>query len=274
MKTYDEMVEAVFRRRDAYLITKRTRRRVVVRVVIPVCLACVAGVAGYGAWSYLPRQVTPPSTLEEISSTAGREGFIAPAPTAPLALPSTTSSRTTATGNTDSDELSGKKIFAFNKIVGSASAACRYRDPAQHYDEKWDEDKTAAYLGVDLRRVPEFLSEKMARVGGGEFTVTYRNDGTLVEDVVSYSFEGNAGQQLSLSASRLGVPYDCIYSLETEIATPVRLRSTGEIVSVLVATDGEGLYIGDFAYADVNYRIRVENTSPIIIDRLVRMIAE
>lgn len=177
---------------------------------------------------------------------------------------------------------SSKHLFAINEITGTMSAAKKYYDPAQHYNETWDSVKMKEYLGVDIINAINVLPSglEMKYTGGGEFAVTYENNGTLVEDRTCYEFVGKEHQKVTVLASKLRIPYDCLYQLDSEKETTFKLHN-GDLIRALVAAQHKwettmeyAFYVADFEYNGVYYRIQTENITSWQLDSLIRAIAE
>lgn len=179
-------------------------------------------------------------------------------------------------------DSSSKHLFAINEITGTMSAALKYYDPALHYDEAWNKNKMAEYLGVDIISAINALPSgyEMEYTGGEEVSVTYENDGTLVEDRACYEFTGNDHKKVTVLASKLRTPYDCLYQLDSEEETTFKLQN-GDVVKVLVAAQHKSettmeyaFYVADFEYNGVYYRIKAENITSWQLDSLIREIAK
>lgn len=177
---------------------------------------------------------------------------------------------------------SSKHLFAINEITGTMSAAKKYYDPTQHYNETWDSVKMKEYLGVDIINAINVLPSglEMKYTGESEFAVTYENNGTLVEDRTCYEFVGKDHQKVTVLASKLRIPYDCLYQLDSEKETTFELHN-GDIIQVLVAAQHKlentmeyAFYVIDFEYKGIYYRIEAENITSWQLDSLIRAIAE
>lgn len=184
--------------------------------------------------------------------------------------------------NSAADDSSSKHLFAINEISGTMSAAKKYYDPAQHYNETWDSVKMKEYLGVDIINAINVLPSglEMKYTGGSEFAVTYENNGTLVEDRTCYEFAGKDHQKLTVLASKLRIPYDCLYQLDSEKETTFKLHN-GDLIQALVAAQHKlettmeyAFYVVDFEYNGVYYRIETENITSWQLDSLIRAIAK
>ncbi len=50
MKSYNEIADSVFNRREQFEICKKKRRKIIVRTVTPVCCVCIVAISGFVAW--------------------------------------------------------------------------------------------------------------------------------------------------------------------------------------------------------------------------------
>lgn len=154
-------------------------------------------------------------------------------------------------------------ICHLNQIDGIASAAPLYLDPAKHYTKDWDNKQVADYLGLDFSN----LGSAYKYVGNANHTVTYNNSGSLVRDLVCFNYKYN-DIEFTMAASKLGVPYDCIYSLSENKTTSVKAKN-GMADVLFAASAGENekqpeiqkLMVADFQYNGVCYRVTAENIS-------------
>ena len=160
-----------------------------------------------------------------------------------------------------------------NQIDGIANAAPLYLDPAKHYTEDWNNEKVTQYLGIDLSN----LGSEFEYIGEQNHTVTYRNDGTLVRDLMGFSYK-YSGSEFTVAVSKLSLPYDCIYALEESKKTNVGTEKGS--VEVLFAgaaggenaTENQTLIVADFELNGVNYRVKAENISLTSFYNFVRSI--
>lgn len=172
---------------------------------------------------------------------------------------------------TENDNV--KHICYLNQIDGIANAAPLYLDPAKHYTEDWNNEKVTQYLGIDLSN----LGSEFEYIGEQNHTVTYRNDGTLVRDLMGFSYK-YSGSEFTVAVSKLSLPYDCIYALEESKKTNVGTEKGS--VEVLFAgaaggenaTENQTLIVADFELNGVNYRVKAENISLTSFYNFVRSI--
>ena len=169
------------------------------------------------------------------------------------------------------------RLLVINEITDMTSAAPKYRDPELHDTETWDYETLVAYLGADLKTV---LSE-FGRLYGledcsaEEFPVIFQKDGQLVEDVSSFMAADGNGAEVCISASKLRVPYDCIYRADHEIMTAVPIPDTDETVDVMIyGNTDELLYVADFTLNEVHYRITMKHLSTEPLAELLYMMVK
>lgn len=258
MKNYDELTNDLLERRDRYVADQKKKRKRVMGVATSLCCFCLVALLGFGMWQSDLFKPMPPTVIDGSSNIGELDD---------------SSHQTTDKNNDDS-----KSLFIINEITETISAAPKYRDPALHYNEKWNTSEMAIYLGVDLKDILVAFNERneMQYVGLNEFTTTYENNGVLVEDRSAYESEGKDGKRVVILASKLGMPYDCIYQTETDLKTSVRTSGTNETVSLQVYAQTKTgpymeyqMYVIDFEYQGVYYRITAENISPFQLDALI-----
>lgn len=85
----------------------------------------------------------------------------------------------------------------------------------------------------------------------------------IVEDRMCYEFVGADDAKITVLASKLKPPYDCIYYSNTKNTTTIGIPETNENVTVLVYSKDKSFFVIDFEYNGNYYRITAENTEPI-----------
>lgn len=288
MKNYDETINAVFNRINEYEIAKKRKRKIVMKTVTSLCCVCLVALLGIGVWQSDFFKTAPPIELDD-STLIGEKDWIddkdgfnsreldnsSPQATdnknneelnqlqQNTSTPIENEDASPTTDNKISNDNDSKYICYLNQIDGIASAAPLYLDPAKHYTKDWDNKQVADYFGVDLSN----LSSKYKYIGNANHTVTYNNSDSLVRDLVCFNYK-YSDIEFIVTASRLGVPYDCVYSLDGEKTTSV--KSTNGSVDVLFAAtiggnekqlEPQKLMVADFQYNGVCYRVTAENIS-------------
>lgn len=283
MKNCNEMVNSLLERREQYETEKRNRRKMLTRTITPLCCMCLVALLGFGAWRGGMFEYQPMQTAED-AVVPGTKDWYGPDEEEPFVNQNDNSSQNDNTSvnndnfSVDSDSTT-KYLFDINEITGTVNAAPLYRDPDLHYNEVWDVNKTIEYLGVDILQsvatMPEGLG--LQYIEDHEFTATFENDGTLVEDVLGYNFSGNNGAKLTILASKLRSPYDCIYMSNTDEITDIRIPETDVTIPLRVYAQNKSdsaleynFYVIDFEYAGNYYRIIGENITSYHLDALIR----
>lgn len=77
MKNYNEMANDVLRRIGEHETEQRNRRKVMKKVIIPICSLCLVAILGIGLWQGDFFSKTPPSQLDD-SSITGEQNYIEP----------------------------------------------------------------------------------------------------------------------------------------------------------------------------------------------------
>ena len=77
MKNYNEMANDVFRRIGEYETQKRNRRKLMKKVILPICCFCLVAILGIGLWQGDYFSKTPSSQLED-STVIGEVDYIEP----------------------------------------------------------------------------------------------------------------------------------------------------------------------------------------------------
>ena len=265
MKNCDEMVHSLLERREAY-VAEQTRKRIrIVRTAASVCCVCLVALLGFEMWQggvFLkqPTASEHPADIENKDKTK---------PDTPNREPTQESKDNQQSTHHNSGIKPGdnrKLLFGLNEITGTVTAAPRYYDPDFHYKETWDFQKSVRYLGVNIPEAVNavFGDRYLKPVNTDAFPVTFRNDGTMVEDSMCYAFAGtNSSAKLTVLVSKLRPPYDCIYHSDTKHTTPIGIPGTNKTVTALVYSKDKSFFVIDFAYNGNYYRITADDVESI-----------
>lgn len=285
MKSCDEMVNSLLERRNQYIAEQKQKRKVLTRTVTSICCVCLVVLLGFGVWKGGMLNDQPPTTLDD-SINISEKDYVEPNELNKEQTQGSQSSQQVEQNNSDSqpnNDMTAKHLFALNEITGTVNAAPLYRDPNLHYNEIWDFNKATNYLGVNIPEAVSAISggNTLKYTDTNEFTVTYENTGAIVEDTMCYEFVGTDDAKITILASKLRPPYDCIYSSDTKDITNIRIPETDEIISLLVYSQNKSetlleynFCVIDFEYNGNYYRITGENIRLHNLDALVRQIVK
>lgn len=247
MKSYDETVRSVLEKIELKKEKAQKTKKILLRTLSPALalgMVLLISLANPRLWD---RTTPPPSETIGDSVTPGEPDYISPDRLSEDSLPATDTKA---------------PAFTVNTIASYSSASPLYLDPDDHYTESWDSRKIADYLGW----APETLGNDYLSEGPAFVCVTYSLDGTLVRDTMSFSYSLD-GSRITLSASRISPPYDCIYVLESENKTTLRVEDKVSEVLFFADPHKEGehedysLMIADFESGGVYYRLRAEDVT-------------
>lgn len=165
--------------------------------------------------------------------------------------------------------------FTINKIMGQMSGARPYLDPNKHHKETWTAQQMSEYLGVDLTQLSPYIPKDLSYVGRNDFTVTFNNDGSIVEDFASFSYTGAYGRKITILASKIGKPYDTVYSLETNNTEKINGKQVliGGMSKNGVSDDYNFFY-ADFENQGISYRVKADNLTGEEFYQIVKSILE
>lgn len=260
MKNCDEMVNSLLERRNQYVAEQKRKRKMITRTATSMCCLSLVALLGFGMWQGGMFDEQTPAVLDNSADIENKGNTEPDMPNNGL----TQESQNDETSK-QSDIDSRKFLFAINKINKTVNPAPPYRDPDLHYNEIWDFNKSVYYLGVNI---PEAVNavygdSYLKPVNNNEFTVTFKNGGTIVEDRMCYAFVGVNDAKITILASKLKPPYDCIYYSDTKNTTAIGIPETNENVTVLVYSKDKSLFVVDFEYNGTYYRITTENIEKI-----------
>lgn len=273
MKNYDELTNDLLERRNQYVTKQKKRKRVMKKVIMAICCFCLVTLIGVGLWQGDFFNTSPPTELGN-STHIDKNDIIDSNNSDGSNIDYTESSNTQDSNSSNSDANTNavnRPVYYINEIKNTVSAAPKYLDPAEHYEETWDADKTALYLGVYLNNIRR---NGLNYQGDGSHKVTYKNNGELARDIISfeYSFQDT---KVIVSTSKLSYPYDCLYSLDEKITTYLTEEAVPVIFIGTKGTIGDNnevlqeLMVADFEYDGVKYRVKAENISPVDFYKIV-----
>lgn len=259
MKSYKEMADSVFERSNEIIRVKKRKKKIVTSV--SCCFAAV--LLGIGVMSGTRNAPQTPPIQNITAADTSQKSDDTPQESDAVTDKSVTQTQPVKdvpnAVKPDSDkpvkEDSNRLHYYMNPIISELKGSPPYRDPKLHYNEKWDNKKTADYFGIDLSKI----SPKLKYTGSDTHTVTFSNDGKLVEDRCAFTYTLGGGK-VTVLASKLAPPYDCIYQTSENKATDM------QGVDILMMyrgnnEDGYELNVADFEFNSVYYRVRGENVN-------------
>lgn len=276
MKNYHDVTSNLLARRDQYVREQKQRKRRIVSTVTSLCCVCLVVLLGVGVWQGNLQTRVP--TLDPNDSML-HTGNVGPSFSDPATTDGVTDPIPTISNGPENNDQTTEYLFSVNEINGTLNAAMKYLDPELHYEETRNLAQAAEYLGVDVVNAVATLPDGLGMnyAGSGEFKWVYENSGTLAEDRMCFMFNGSDEAKITVLASKLRPPYDCIYQSDTDAVTEIRIPETEEIISVLVYAENKSetvldydFYVLDFEYAGVYYRILAEKVSSYNLDSLIR----
>lgn len=261
MKTYNEMAKNALRRIGEHEQEVKEKRKTVTRTVTPLLSFCLVATVGFAVWLHVSPQNSQPKQTDD-RLFPGTPDYI----------------DNSEVGNkqTDTEQPDDRNLTVeINEISSSVSAAQRYFDPDLHTKKIWDTEKTAAYFGVDFTALP--FSDTGWNYGGkSEFPVIETNTGEVAVDRCRFFYQRGEDKKITISASKLGCPYDYLYLLESEKKTSFKTKTGGTEI-LLGGTKKEDsepyengiennadLYefcFADFEIGGIYFRVEAENVT-------------
>ncbi len=282
MKTYSQMAEDVFSRRDKYEAEQRKKKAAAKRTAVSISCCLVAAIC-IGVYHHSPKnqfgtgnKVSETETTHSpkkpdiiINSEKEATASQSASPIKPDITQNDTSEEEKTTVNIveqPSEPIDSDRVFCyFNKITGSMAAHPLYRDPALHYTEEYSDTVSAEYYGIDLEKLAACMPEGMTMHKGVHKKI-FENSGTLVEERSEFVFKGDDSEAVYIRANRLGPVSDCLYMSDSDLSTTFITKENGEVkVKVFFADDAEEMFgcktliVADFSAGGINYRIETEN---------------
>ena len=284
MKTYNQMAEDVFIRRDKYEAEKRKKKKTAERTAVSIscCIVAVMCVAvwknnslkqldtanGVSTTEKTPPQKEPDAAVVDKEETTVFQGAI---PANPDVTKNTEKNNDAHTVKTtfaivtepNSNQNDGDRLFCYlNEITGSVAGHPIYRDPELHYTEEYSDTESAEYYGIKLYRLVALVPNDMKLCQGSHKKI-FTNGGTLVEERSEFVFKGDDSRDVCIQANRLGPVSDCIYMSDTDLITTFMTEKNGKVdvkvYSEKYEDESETFFVADFSVDGVNYRVTAKN---------------
>lgn len=244
MKNYDELTKDLLARRDCYVAAQKQKR---ITAITSLCCVCFVALLGLGLWKSGVFHTTPPIN--------GGPAVIASKPHIDTTLAPTTTTVPATIPTSAPIEIT----WVVNKVDGLVSAERRNYNTPDYYSESKDTAAMAEYFGRDLTNLADIMPDGFQFVGNTETTFYYKTDGTLVCDDSHFLYlKGN--QQIFIHASKIGVPYDCLYMLDNPISSS--LNGKEMVIGGFYANKNSkefDLVFADFSHNGIQYRVTVKN---------------
>ncbi len=282
MKTYSQMAEDVFSRRDKYEAEKRKKKAAAKRTAVSISCCLVAAICigvyhhslknQFGTGNKVSEaeithsQKKPDVIINHEKETTNLQGALPIKPDITINNTSEEEKTTAKVVEQPSEPIDSDRVFCYlNKITGSMAAHPLYRDPALHYTEEYSDTVSAEYYGIDLAKLSACMPEGMTMHKGVHKKI-FENSGTLVEERSEFVFKGDDSRAVYIRVNRLGPVSDCLYMSDSDLSTTFMTKENGEVkVKVFFAEDAEEIFgcktliVADFTVNGVNYRITTEN---------------
>lgn len=158
------------------------------------------------------------------------------------------------TQDNSNDRLLGVIV---NKISDTVTGAKLYYDPDLYDERTLTEKEAIEYLGLDFSN----LKFNAKYQGIGMKNIITDKLGKIAYDTFAISF----GDNITILTSKKGLPYDCLYELESNdetVITTVNNESASQTTAI-VGTDNDGFYYADFSAGNINYRVKMENCNKL-----------
>lgn len=284
MKNYKEIADSVFDRREQYEIKKKKTKKMLTHTLTPICCVCLIALFGFGAWKGGLFDKQPISITGNHSSTTSQgdeidhnstvsentQGATSQPPQKdekPNSLPNGEDRPNSDSPNNDSPVASNSIggqchpadiIFTLkaNKITSTAVKAKLYFDPALYDQKTLTEKETMEYLGIDFSK---FNITDVSYRGVGVKNIITDKAGKVAYDTFAISY----GDNITILASKIGLPYDCLYELDNQKESTFYTGKEKKQTTAVIGTDDKGFYFADFRAGGIRYRVKMENCADI-----------
>lgn len=287
MKTYSQMAEDVFSRRDKYEAEKRKKKAVAKRTAVSISCCIVAAIC-IGVYHqkpqnqlYLGNGVSESETTRSpkkpdviINTEKETTSFQGALPVNPNVTEKSDTTEKNNDGYTekatfvivtepnDNTAEDDRLIFHLNEITGSVAGHPLYRDPELHHTVEYSDTESAEYYGLKLYRLAA-LTPNDVKLCKGSHKKIFTNEGTLVEERSEFVFKGEGSRAVYIQTNRLGAVSDCLYMSDTDLSTTFITEKNGtvdvKVYSEKYQDESETFFVADFSVNGTNYRLKAKN---------------
>ena len=120
MKNYNEMANNVLRRIEEHETNQRNRRKVLKKIIIPVCCFCLVAILGIGIWQSDFLKKTPAVELDD-STAIGQKDYIEPDENNPSSYTGDVIGMVKYNGEIYAQNTTTTKTYTPNEYLGEAS---------------------------------------------------------------------------------------------------------------------------------------------------------
>ena len=243
MKNYEELTKDLLARRDCYVAAQKQKR---ITAVTSLCCVCIVALLGFGIW--------------ESGFFRPATGDLSISDTKPQTNP-TTNAPTTAIGHATIPTGTApiQILWVMNRVDGFVGRARLNYETSMYYSETKNIAEMAQHFGRDFSTLTDVMPDGFQFTGNYERKFYYKNHGTLVcDDCHFYYTKGE--QEIAIHASKIGVPYDYLYRLDTPI--PSNVNGVEMIIGEFHSNNASpktDLVFADFSHKGIQYRVTVKN---------------
>ena len=150
--------------------------------------------------------------------------------------------------------------FKINKIIFQISGAPKNYPPDMYDTIIWSYEELVEYYAVDFRNA--FIENGFTADNWDEYSVIFDKNGNIAKDTVTSIYWDADGNSIRLSASRVSVPYDYIFQLESNETS--NINGVEVLFGGMLKTadsDAYDSFCADFEKDGINYRITADSIS-------------
>ncbi len=140
-------------------------------------------------------------------------------------------------------------------------ASPKYYSPELYDNKTWANAQATEYFGKDFSAL-SFMPDSLCFKGNDEHKVIFDKNGKVEKDSCYFRYDnGDSGCVVTLSVSKTGAPYDCVYVSEQNVEA-VQFISSGVYVRFYLDSVGKDtvnrLCVADFEKEGIYYRLQAE----------------
>jgi len=150
--------------------------------------------------------------------------------------------------------------FKINRISNQISAAPRSYSSETYDTLIWSYDQITGYYGVDYRNALNEMGFNTDEYN--EYRIITDKSGNMADDKINFLYINSEGSSVKLSASKVLLPYDSVYELESKETT--NIQGTDVLIGGFPAASDPDSYIlfyADFEKNNIHYRLTGNNIS-------------
>ena len=264
MKTYKEITDSLLERKEMHDKKQRNKNKIITASLSSVFALCL--VAGISLALTLPRDKGNDSSMIDGDYSSIKNQALAQGVQAGNDISASSQPHIYEGAKVDEDNTQDVMRWAWviNEIdIDKYVSAAKLNFSEDKFDKKTlSLEDTKNYFGKALYSLEAAMPNGFEYSGAQSFNFYSEKEGGLAYDSCSFRYElKNSDAKIIIKASKVGVPYDCLYCFKEEETIVSGMAGVPNItLGAIYGGEGFELLYADFEKDGINYRIEIWDT--------------